>query len=389
MQNRVEVNVSELFPGMVIAKGVWDSKGNLLIAVGRKVTVAMIKRLKGHGVSSVFVFIEGNENEILKIILKKSAQRRSETESEPRTTKAIKAMKKDSQTKKTESINVYNEFYIQMNNLIGKCARELFKPEVDIETIKQPILETMKRKEIISLLIEMRVKAQYLLTHSAEVALLCSVIGLETNMPDKRLRTLLLAALLHDIGMTQIKDEIIFKTTPLDPEEVDMLKSHAAKSVLLLRDTAKLDTEILEIIYQHHERINGSGYPNGLTDNIINNSAKILSACDVYSAISHERCYRGKFHPQERLEFLFASGNHYFSYDIVKILLDKITIYYRGQWVKLNTGHVGIISGVDPDFPTRPYVKLVYDEKGNQLPRQREVFLGERGLVRIFIEKII
>jgi len=389
MQNRVEVKVAELSPGMVIAKGVWDNKGKLLIAVGKKVTVAMIKRLKEHGVPAVFVFVEGSENEILKIILKKSAQRHSETESEPKITKAIKAMKKDSQTKKIESMNVYNTFYIQMGNLIDKCARELFKSGVDIETIKQPILETMKRKEIINLLMEMRVKAQYLLTHSVEVALLCSIIGLETNMPEKKLKNLLLAALLHDIGMTQIKNEIIFKTTPLEPEELDVLRSHAEKSVLILKGVAKLDTEILEIIYQHHERINGSGYPSGLTDNIINNSAKILCACDVYSAISHERCYRGKFHPQERIEFLFASGDHYFSYDIVKILLDKITIYYRGQWVKLNTGHIGIISGIDPDFPTRPYVKLIYDEKGDALPRQREVFLGERGLVRIFIEKII
>jgi len=381
MLDRIEIGVSELSPGMIVAKSVWDPRGKLLIAVNNKVTGTMIKRLKKYKVSSVFIYIEGSEKEVLKIALKKNPLDVPE--------KPKNVIYKASDYKRADDINIYNTFYTQINSLIERAARELFRTEININPIKQTVLETLKSKEIINLLIYMRVKAQYLLTHSIEVALLCAIIGLESDMPDKRLKNLILAALLHDIGMTQIKDEIIFKTAPLQSDEIELLRTHAAISVLVLKDMEKIDKEILEIIYQHHERINGSGYPSGLTDNIINSSAKILSACDVYSAISHERSYRGKFHPQERIEFLFASGDHYFSYDIVKMLLDKICIYYKGQWVKLNTGHVGIISGVDPNFPTRPYVKLVYDEKGRPLPMEREVFLGERGLVRVYVEKII
>ncbi|MGE5329192.1 MAG: HD-GYP domain-containing protein [Deltaproteobacteria bacterium] len=385
LKERIEIKVSELSPGMVVARSVWDQKGKLLIAVNNKVTDTMIRRLKRYNVPTVYIYIEGSESEVLKIAVKKNSfQSLIKAKNLPNN-----IIYKPSDYKKAEDINIYNTFYTQINTLIDKCSRELFKPEINIDAIKKPVLEALKNKEIINLLIYMRVKAQYLLIHSIEVALLCSVIGLESNIPDKRLRSLLLAALLHDIGMTQIKDEIIFKTAPLESEEIELLRTHAAISVLVLKDIAKIDREILEIIYQHHERINGSGYPGGLTENIINSSAKILSACDVYSAISHERSYRGKIHPQERIEFLFASGDHYFSYDIVKMLLDKISIYYKGQWVKLNTGHVGVISGVDPGFPTRPYIKLIYDEKGRRLPVEKEVFLGERGLVRIYIEKII
>lgn len=384
MKERVEIKLSELSPGMVVARSVWAPKGNLLIAVDKRITAAMIKRLKKHNISSVFVYVEGSESEILKIALKNNSFKSLIMSEKPQS-----VIYKAADFKKTDDINIHNTFYMQINNLLDKSARELFKPEVNIEPIKHIVLQTLKSKEIIRLLIYMRVKAQYLLIHSIEVALLCTVIGLESDMPDKRLRNLVLAALLHDIGMTQIKDEVVFKTEPLDSEEIELLRTHAAMSVLVLKDIAKLEREVLEIIYQHHERVNGSGYPSGLTDNVINSSAKILSACDVYSAISHERSYRGKLHPQEKIEFLFASGDHYFSYDIVKMLLNKISIYYKGQWVKLNTGHVGIISGVDPEFPTRPYIKLVYDEKGTPLPFEREVFLGDRGLVRVFIEKII
>ncbi|MGE5473347.1 MAG: HD-GYP domain-containing protein [Ignavibacteriales bacterium] len=384
MQGSIDVEVSKLSPGMVLASNVWDNKGKLLIGANKKVTITMIRRLRKYNIKTVSVFIEGSELEVFRISQKKGFHQSLDD-----TEKLQGTIHKPSDFKKNEDINVYNTFYVQISNLIDKCARELFRQEVKIDVIKQPILEALKSKEIINLLIHMRVKAQYLLVHSIEDALLCSVIGLESDMPDKRLKNLLLAALLHDVGMTQIKDEIIFKTTPLDSQEIELLRTHAAKSVLVLKEIQKIDKEVLEIIYQHHERINGSGYPSGLTDNIINSSAKILSACDVYSAISHERSYRGKFHPQEKIEFLFASGDHYFSYEIVKILLDKISIYYKGQWVKLNTGHVGIISGVDPNFPTRPYIKLIYDEKGRHLPNEREVFLGDRGLVRVFIEKII
>jgi len=69
--------------------------------------------------------------------------------------------------------------------------------------------------------------------------------------------------------------------------------------------------------------------------------------------------------------------------------LDKVSIYFRGQWVKLNTGHIGIITAVNTSLPTRPYVRLVYDENGNLMPRSKEVFLGDRNSSTIFIEKTI
>ncbi len=385
MDNCIEVSVEDLVSGMIVSQDVRDRNGRLLLRADKKITRNILKKIKKFKVPSVSIYLRsydlfpaGDRSGRIVIGSVSSQVKGAEV-------KILKSVYPD----KEDSFSVHNAFFVQLGNLINSCARETVRPDIDSGEIKRTILRTVCSKDIINLLINLRVKAQYLLNHSVEVALLSTLVGAHMGLNETRLKNLALAAILHDVGMTRIDDSVLFKTTPLSHQESDMLREHAAQSVLMLSEIPGIDREVREIIYQHHERSNGTGYPKGLTENIINNSAKILSACDVYSAISHDRCYRNKISPHERIEFLFGSGNYIFSYEIVKVLLSKVCIYYKGQWVKLNTGQVGIISGIDMNFPTRPYVKLIFDEKGNPMLYSREIFLGDRMNSTMFIESII
>ncbi len=383
--NCIEVSVDDLVSGMIVSQDVRDKGGRLLLRADRKITKSILKRIRKFKVPSVFIYLRSYN-----IFPVGNRTGRVVVGSVPSGIEDVEAgIYKPVYPDKEGSFSVHNAFFLQLGTLINNCARETFRPDIDLREIKRTILRTVCSKEILNLLINLRVKAQYLLNHSVEVALLSTLVGTHMGLNETRLKSLALASILHDVGMTQIGDDILFKATPLSIEESNLLREHAAKSVIVLSDIPGIDREVREIIYQHHERFNGTGYPKGLTENIINNSAKILSVCDVYSAISHDRCYRERISPHERIEFFFGSGNYFFSYEIVKILLSKVCIYYKGQWVRLNTGQVGIISGIDLNFPTRPHVKLIFDEKGNPMLHSRDIFLGDRMNSTIFIESII
>ena len=384
MDTSIKISVGDLVSGMVVSQDVRDKRGRLLLKTNQRITPSMLKRIQRFKISSVSIYL----GEASSLPMPKFREIAAVSEEYAILENSFATQNKVTLAGK-DDLNIYNTFFLQIGNLISSGAREILRSDVNVGEAKRIILRAICDKEILNLLMELRVKDRYLLNHSVEVTVLCAVIALESEMDELRIRNLITAAILHDIGMTQISDHILFKTKSLTLEEKDIIQTHAAKSVMLLVDIPKIDREVLDIIFQHHERFNGTGYPKGLTENIINQSAKILSICDVCSAISHTRSYRGKLSPQEKIEFFFGSGNHIFSYDIVTMLLDKICIYHKGQWVKLNTGQVGIISGVDEKFPTRPYVKLVYDQFGGFMLRPKEIFLGERANATIFIEQII
>lgn len=375
----IEIPVRQLTNGMVIGKDVLDKAGRLLIKENKKVTQFMIKKIKRFRVPSVYVYLSSYEDNIhqgpfeeqynrLKVILKSKAS--------------------DDLKRKTE-FDVYDSFYTQIENLIIRCSREILRADIDFTAIQKVIMNVISDKDILDLIMNLRVKAHYLLSHCVEVTILSTLVGCDIGLNEDEIKNLILAAFLHDIGMTQIPEKVLFKTSPLTEEEKDLLRSHSAKSVVLLSQHYKINNEILEIIFQHHERYNGTGYPSGLTADVINKSAKILSVCDVYSALSHDRSYRIKVSPQEKIEFFRGSGGHYFNYDIIRSLLDKVSIYYEGQWVMLNNGQVGVITSIDSKYPTRPYVKVVYDKYGSMYEQGYEIFLGERKYFNLVIKRVI
>ena len=380
MDNCIVVPVKDLVSGMIAAEDIRDNRGRLLLRAGKEVKHSMIEKIREFNISSVSIYLKMYDTkEIITL--------------QPKNDYIFREVKIDKPNKvyinKEKEFNIFNVFFIQLSSLMDKVIREMLRPDINYSGVKKRILRVLCNKNLLNLLMSLRVKDQYLLKHSVEVGVLSALIGEELCLDQEGMKKLILAAIFHDIGMTEIRNNILYKNLPLTPEELEVINSHTARSVILLKQYLKMDSEILEIVYQHHERFDGTGYPRGLKENIITNSARILAVCDVYSAISNQRSYRDRFSPQERLEFFFASGNYYFDYEIVKILLDKVSIYFRGQWVKLNTGHIGIITAVNTSLPTRPYVRLVYDENGNLMPRSKEVFLGDRNSSTIFIEKTI
>lgn len=132
----------------------------------------------------------------------------------------------------------------------------------------------------------------YTAGHMERTSALSAGIARRLGAPDDAVETVRIAALLHDIGKNGLPMELLVQTTPLTPPQLRLLEEHVAIALRVLQDIP-FPWPVLETIAQHHERLDGSGYPRGLTDTAISRSARILAVADTIEAMTHARPYRG------------------------------------------------------------------------------------------------
>ncbi|AHF08111.1 HD-GYP domain-containing protein [Desulfitobacterium metallireducens] len=212
--------------------------------------------------------------------------------------------------------------------------------------------------------------------HSVNVALISYIIGKSMNFKGEKLRRLVLGALMHDIGKLEIPNEILNKPGALTEEEYEIMQTHPAKGVARSSDLLLPDS-VLSAILQHHERWNGSGYPQGLVGQEILLSAQIMAVADVFDALITDRPYHAAIPPYHALEILLKSSGTEFSPEVLQALLCMIQLYPAGSVVTLNSGEVGIVLRFSYRNLTQPKIQVLSDAFGNPLETERIIDLSE------------
>lgn len=168
--------------------------------------------------------------------------------------------------------------------------------ELNIAKIKEVILEMidqiLNKPDVIYNLIEINHHDQYTYMHSVNVAVLSLMTGTLMGLNHKSLETLGISALLHDIGKIMIDEAILNKPGKLDDDEYAVMKQHAQLGYEILKDGFRQSYLPAYVAWQHHERIDGSGYPKGLSSDKIHRFAKIVAVADVFDAITSNRVYK-------------------------------------------------------------------------------------------------
>ncbi|MDX6596760.1 MAG: hypothetical protein QOE87_647 [Gaiellales bacterium] len=155
--------------------------------------------------------------------------------------------------------------------------------------------------------------------HTRRVAQLAVQVGQELGLRGKRLRSLAVAALLHDVGKLQVPESILCKAAPLTPAEFAVIKRHTADGAALLGHIGGFADE-LPLVRGHHERLDGSGYPDGLRGGELSLEVRILGVCDVYDALASERVYRHAFSQAQALTILDQGRDIAFDADVIDAL---------------------------------------------------------------------
>ncbi|HEY3325911.1 MAG TPA: HD-GYP domain-containing protein [Novimethylophilus sp.] len=206
--------------------------------------------------------------------------------------------------------------------------------------------------------------------HSLNVSVLALVLAKSLNMTAEEARHLGMAAIFHDIGKEEIPDRILMKTEPLTKVEQSFYQQHAEIGAKLALE-AGLPERIATIILQHHEHVDGSGYPHHLKQAQIDPLARLTSIVNTYDNLCNPLNSTQSMTPYEALSHLFATQRNKFDSAMLKLLIKCLGVYPPGSIVYLSTGVHGIVMSVNPSKPLRPFVMLHVPE----VPREEPMVL--------------
>lgn len=222
---------------------------------------------------------------------------------------------------------------------------------------------------------QLKRRDEYTSLHSINVCIISLLFGRHLGYSVAQLRDIGHGALLHDLGKMLVPLELLNKPQALDGAELEELKRHPQYGYDLLKSTGGMSPEALEIVYAHHERMDGSGYPRGLRGKQISDYALLVSVVDVYDAVTSDRVYHTGVSPHEALNLMYEWAPTSFPKDILEEFIKCLGIYPIGSIVELDTGDVGVVMTVNRTHRLRPVVTLVLDPDKQRYPVHKVVNL--------------
>lgn len=217
----------------------------------------------------------------------------------------------------------------------------------------------------------------YLLSHHVHSAVLCSLLGRRLGMTDEELVPLLCAALTYDISLVDMF-HLEKQLEPLSPEQGASVRHHPQRSVELLKRAGVADENWLKAIAGHHERIDGSGYPQGLAGDGLSRGTRLLGLVDCYTAMIRGRPYRDAKVPLKAIAEVFNGKSTQFDAVLCDTLIKELGMYPPGALVRLTNGEVAVVKERGAKI-NAPQVYSVYDTSGMPFmsPRQRDAQLEQ------------
>ncbi len=199
--------------------------------------------------------------------------------------------------------------------------------------------------------------------HIVNVLILSTVIGLSMGFNKSRLSHLGLASIFYDVGMDSFR-ELAEEPRSFTAEQRERVKSHIGRSLEIVGSIGSINEVVIETILMHHERMNGNGYPTGLRGDDINPYAKILGLVDTYEALTHTRPHREGMNTHKAVRLLIGSMKGDFDSDVMKIFINKMSVYPIGSIVTLDTDEVARVVSVQPGSPLRPVIMILRNANG-------------------------
>jgi putative nucleotidyltransferase with HDIG domain len=217
----------------------------------------------------------------------------------------------------------------------------------------------------------------YTFTHMVNVSILTMSQARSLGLDGSPLRELGLAALMHDIGKVRTPTEILNKPEKLTDDEFKVMRMHVVDGAEILRRTPEMPAVAPVIAFEHHLRLDGTGYPFGVSRSGLNIGTMLCSIADVYDAMRSQRAYQQAFPSDRILEVMKRSDGQQFDQHLVRRFTQLLGIYPPGNLVRLDTGALAVVMAVHAPDPFKPRVKVVISATGDQLERPYEVNLWE------------
>ncbi len=346
------VSTFSLSNGDELSKPIYNDKGQILIHEGVPLTQRMINRLTEIGVTYVYI-----EDEV---------------------TDDIESNSPISDRVRIEAVNTIKNTFDTMSGSEDVANSFIFDKtgEKMVDIVRHILSEVQGHNEVISLLSDVFTYDDYIFTHSLNVTIYSLALGTELGLPSKKLEELGYGAMLHDVGKVFVPREVLLKPGKLSDDEFQQIQEHAEAGFNMLRKMPTVPLVAAHCAFQHHERLDGSGYPRGITEKDIHLYAKILGIADVFDAVTSNRVYRDAMLPHEGLEILYAGAGTLFDQKMIQAFRKSVAAYPNGLTVVLSDGRKGIVSRQNKHVSDRPFVRIL-EENGRELTEYYEIDLSK------------
>lgn len=333
------VYTKDLVPGMITNADVYNFNDQLIIPSQTTLTDSLISHLEYYSIPKVRVAEDSASD------------------------------KKDDSISYSEKIMHSDEFkdfhknFIQNIDALESSISKMIKEDTSLDEIalltqtNKLIPENTTTIGIFDMIHNMRQYDDSTYAHCINVSLICGIMGKWLHLSEEDENILIICGLLHDIGKLTIPDNIIKKSSRLTKEEFDIMKSHSLRGYELLKKQ-NIDKRIKNAALMHHERCDGSGYPNALTSNQIDDFAKIVTIADVYEAMTASRVYRSPQCPFQVISIFEEEGLQKYDPHYILTFLKRIVSSYMNNNVRLSDGRIGEVIMINQTKLSRPVVRI-------------------------------
>ena len=225
---------------------------------------------------------------------------------------------------------------------------------------------TQNRTALVALT-AMRNYDNYTFTHMVNVSILTMGQARALGIEGRLLREFGLSALMHDIGKVRTPKEILNKPDKLTDDEFEIMRRHTVDGAEILRRTPEMPILAPVVAFEHHLRLDGTGYPPGVRRDALNLGTMLCSISDIYDAMRSQRAYQQAFPTERILAVLKRNDGTQFDQHLVRRFVQLLGIYPPGNLVRLSTGEVAVVARVHAPDPYRPRVRVLFDSSGRRV----------------------
>jgi len=371
----IEIATVNLKPGMKFDAPVYIDDKNILVPPGIPIKAKDIERLKRWEINTV-------------------RTNGSEIKDESDQTKVSHELLFELEPEEKQCLDAYYQFLTKLTEVFTDIRKQNKISHDKIDRIVNDLYLHVKehKNKMIQLVLQSEKHADDLTTNSINCTIISIVIGSILKTISHRILILATGALLHDVGMLRIPEEIVNKKADLTAKELNMIKTHPIYSYTIISKELKFADEIAQIGLYHQERWDGKGYPKQLNKENIPLFARIVAVADSYVAMVKERPYRGHMIGYDAIKTIISDNFKRFDPNVVKAFLKGMGIYPIGSIVLLNNGALGRVNEINSDAPLRPKIDILIDEYGDKLQESTKMDLLKSGdffIVRAVDKKVV
>ena len=338
------IKTEELTSGKVVDQTILDASGRALFEKGSILDDFQIEGLLRDGITEIYVQNEKAEeaNQNSEVVIAKAVQETIE--------------------KSREADRFGLNLTENVKHRVNRGIQYLFSDSSDVNfaeettNIAEELMKAIETNNTLAVDIgSLKISDEYTFKHCVDVATMSMVIAKKYGLDDRTVRDIGIAGLLHDVGKMKIPREILNKPSRLTDAEFQIMKEHARYGYEMLKEKNAFHNGILMGVLQHHEKLNGCGYPSGLKDQDIHLYARIVAIADIYDSLVTKRSYKQRISKRDAIEMIMAMTSELDIF-VMQSFLDSVILYPVDSIVSLSNGEQAKVVKNNPGFMLRPNV---------------------------------